>query len=67
MTTSTQTVILRKLTASEGMAITDKATQTMRAEFVFLGREDTEDNYMEIPADTPLPEDDEEGGDGYDV
>ena len=62
MTTSTQTVILRKLTASEGMAITDKATQTMRAEFVFLGKEDSEDNYIEIPADTPLPE--EEGGDG---
>lgn len=67
MTTSTQTVILRKLTANEGMAITDKATQTMRAEFVFLGKEDTEENYIEIPADTPLPEDEAEGGDGHDL
>lgn len=56
MTTSTQTVVLRKLTASEGMIITDKATQIMRAHTVYLGTDDTEDNYIEISADTPLPE-----------
>ena len=55
MTTSTETVILRKLTASEGMVITDLETETMRAKMVYLGKEDSEDNYKEIPEGTPLP------------
>ncbi len=56
MTINETTVILRKLIASEGMTITDKATETMRATEVYLGKEDSEDNYIEIPEDTPLPE-----------
>ena len=42
---------LRKLTANEGM---------VRAKFLFLGIEDSEENYKEIPEDTPLPETDVE-------
>lgn len=56
MTTSTETVTLRKLVASEGMVITDIATETMRAKVVYLGKEDSEDNYKEIDENTPLPE-----------
>lgn len=56
MTATTQTVILRKLTASYGMVITDVATETMRAKSVYLGKEDSEDNYKEIDENTPLPE-----------
>ncbi len=56
MTINETTVILRKLTASKGMVITDKATETMRATEIYLGKEDSEDNYIEIPEDTPLPE-----------
>ena len=56
MISSTQTVILRKLTASEGMVITDLETETMRAAEVWLGKGDSENNYKEIPEDTPLPE-----------
>ena len=56
MISSTQTVILRKLTASEGMVITDIETETMRAREVWLGKSDSEENYKEIPEDTPLPE-----------
>ena len=55
MISSTQTVILRKLTASEGMVITDIETETMRAREVWLGKSDSEENYKEIPEDTPLP------------
>ena len=55
MISSTQTVILRKLTASEGMVITDIETETMRAKEVWLGKSDSEENYKEIPEDTPLP------------
>ena len=55
MISSTQTVILRKLTASEGMVITDIETETMRATEVWLGKSDSEENYKEIPEDTPLP------------
>ncbi len=55
MTINETTVILRKLTASNGMVITNKATETMRATEVYLGKEDSEDNYIEIPEDTPLP------------
>lgn len=56
MISSTQTVILRKLTASEGMVITDIETETMRAKEVWLGKGGSEENYKEIPEDTPLPE-----------
>lgn len=56
MITSTETVILRKLTASEGMVITDLETETMRAAEVGLGKGDSEENYKEIPKGTPLPE-----------
>ena len=56
MTTSTKTVTLRKLTASDGMVITDVATETMRAKTVYLGKDDSEDNYKEIDENTPLPE-----------
>ncbi len=48
---------IRKLTASEGMVITDVETQTLRAKILFLGVEDSESNYKEVPADTPLPTD----------
>lgn len=56
MTISTETVILRKLTASEGMVITDVETETMRAKEIWLGKGDSESNYKEIPEGTPLPE-----------
>ena len=56
MISSTQTVILRKLTASDGMVITDIETETMRATEVWLGKGDSEENYKEIPESTPLPE-----------
>ena len=59
MTTSTQTVVLRKLTASEGMVITDIATEQMRAKTIYLGKEDSEENYKEIDENTPLPEPEE--------
>lgn len=55
MILSTETVTLRKLVASEGMVITDNETETMRAIEVWLGKSDSEENYREIPEDTPLP------------
>lgn len=60
MTTETSTVIIRKLTASEGMVITDIATEMLRAKVVYLGKEDSEANYKEIDENTPLPESDVE-------
>lgn len=56
MELTTEKVTLRKLTASDGMVITDIETETMRAEVVYLGREDSEGSYKEIPYGTPLPE-----------
>ena len=56
MTTSTETVTLRKLTASDGMVITDIATETMRAKTIYLGKEDSVKKYKEIDENTPLPE-----------
>lgn len=41
-------VTLRELKPSEGMILTDKETETMRAEVIYLGKEDSEDNYKEI-------------------
>lgn len=53
---TTETISLRKLIPSEGMVITDKETETMRAEVVYLGKEDDVNNYKEIDENTPLPE-----------
>lgn len=50
-----ETIKLIKLTADEGMVITDKKTETMRAEVVYLGKGDSEDNYKDIDENTPLP------------
>ena len=36
--------------------ITDVATETDRAEFMFLGKEDNPENYKAIDRNTPLPE-----------
>ena len=36
--------------------ITDVATETDRAEFMFLGKEDNPENYKAIDRTTPLPE-----------
>lgn len=52
---TTQEVTIRKLIASDGMVITDVKTQMMRSAVVYLGCEDSESNYIEIAADTPLP------------
>ena len=41
---------------TENNVITDVATQTMRAEFMFLGKEDSPENYKAIDRNTPLPE-----------
>lgn len=56
MQIETQTVQLRRLTASEGMVITDKETQTMRAKEIYLGKNEDENNFIEIDENTPLPE-----------
>ena len=45
-----------KLLPDEGMILTDKATETMRAEEIDLGKSDSTDNYKDIPIDTPIPE-----------
>ncbi len=69
MTETSQTVILRKIEASVGMVITDKETETMRAKTVYLGVNDSPDNYKEIDENTPLPEFEYEAEqtDGYDT
>ena len=36
--------------------ITDVATETDRVEFMFLGKEDSPENYKAIDRNTPLPE-----------
>ena len=41
---------------TENNVITDVATETMRAEFMFLGKEDSPENYKAINRNTPLPE-----------
>ncbi len=56
MNTETQTVQLRKLTAGEGMIITDKETQTLRAKELYLGKDENEDKFIEIDENTPLPD-----------
>lgn len=56
MNIETQTVQLRKLTASQGMTLTDRETQTLRAKEIYLGKNETETNFIEIDENTPLPE-----------
>lgn len=56
MVETKETVILRKLEASEGMEITDIATETLRTKLLYLGCEDSSSNYKEIPEGTPVPE-----------
>ena len=41
---------------TENNVITDVATETDRAEFMFLGKEDNSENYKAIDRNTPLPE-----------
>lgn len=55
MTYNTQTVNLRELTADEGMVITDKETQTLRAKKIYLGKGERKANFIEIDENTPLP------------
>ena len=45
---------IRELIPSEGMVLTDKLTETMRAEILYLGKEDSPENYKEIDKDTPI-------------
>lgn len=47
-------VILKELRPSQGMILTDKETETMRAEVIYLGKEDSENNYKEIETDIPI-------------
>lgn len=56
MTTETKTVNLRRLTADEGMVITDRQTRTLRVKEIYLGKDESQDNFVEISEDTPLPE-----------
>ena len=41
---------------TENNVITDVATETDRAEFMFLGKEDNPESYKAIDRNTPLPE-----------
>lgn len=41
---------------TENNVVTDVETETKRAEFMFLGVEDSEENYKAIDRNTPLPE-----------
>lgn len=41
---------------TENNVITDVATETDRAEFMFLGKEDNRENYKAIDRNIPLPE-----------
>ena len=41
---------------TENDVITDVVTETDRAEFMFLGKEDNPENYKAIDRNTPLPE-----------
>ena len=46
-----------KLLPDEGMILTGKATETMRAEEIDLGKSDSADNYKDIPIEpeTDIP------------
>ena len=50
---------IRELIPSEGMVLTDKLTETMRAEILYLGKGDNPENYKEIDKDTPIEDEDE--------
>lgn len=52
-------VTLKELRPSQGMILTDKETETMRAEVIYLGKEDSPENYKEIDKDTPIEDEDE--------
>ena len=55
--------LFTKLLPDEGMILTDKATETMRAEEIYLGKTDSADNYKDIP----IPTDDiEQKAEAYD-
>ncbi len=56
MELTSTTVNLRKLTADEGMVITDKETQTMRVKEIYLAKGERKDSFIEIDENTPLPE-----------
>lgn len=56
MNIETQTVQLRRLTASQGMTLTDRETQTLRAKEIYLGKNEDENKFIEIDENTPLPE-----------
>ena len=45
-----------KLLPDNGMVLTNVATETMRAEEIDLGKNDSADNYKDISEDTPIPE-----------
>lgn len=49
-------VTLKELRPSQGMILTDKETETMRAEVIYLGKEDSENNYKEIETNIPIEE-----------
>ena len=56
MQLESKTVNLRKLTADEGMVITDKETQTLRVKEIYLGKNESRDNFIEIEEETPSDE-----------
>ncbi len=56
MNIETQTVQLRRLTASEGMVLTDKETKTLRTKEIYLGKNEDENNFIEIDENTSIPE-----------
>ena len=56
MNLETKNVNIRKLTADDGMVITDKETQTLRTKELYLAKNERKDNFIEIDENTPLPE-----------
>lgn len=56
MQLESKTVTLRKLTADDGMVLTDKETQTLRAREIYLGKGERKDSFIEIEEDTPSDE-----------
>ncbi len=56
MILESKTVTLRKLTADDGMVITDKETQTMRAKELYIAKGERKDNFIEIEDESPSDE-----------
>ena len=54
MTLDTTSANLRKLIADEGMLITDRETRTLRSREIYLGKNEDENNFVEIDENTPL-------------